>query len=153
MFRKPSRFEFGKRGDHMNRLMSAALVVALSTTAIPAVAQEVSAQAPAPAAVSIQPMVLAAGTQIVVANNSEITSTDHREGHMFPLTVAKEVRVGDVVVIPRGTRAMGEITWRTGRGAFGKSGKLNFSIRYLDRTGRAFHSLVISDRTGRETHS
>jgi hypothetical protein len=39
-------------------------------------------------------------------------------------------------VIPRGTPAMGEVTWRTGKGAFGKSGKLEFSLRYIDLGGQ-----------------
>lgn len=119
----------------MNRYISAALVVALSTTAIPAGAQEASTPAAAAVATAPSQLIVPAGTQIVLANNSEVNSTEHREGHVFPLTVAQDVRVNDVVVIPRGTRAMGEITWRTGRGAFGKSGKINFSIRYLDLNG------------------
>jgi len=119
----------------MNRLISAALVVALSTAAIPAVAQDGSAPAPAAAATDAPALMLPAGTQITVANNSEVNSTEHRAGHIFPLTVAQDVRVGDTIVVPRGTRAMAEITWRTGRGSFGKSGKLNFSVRYLDFNG------------------
>jgi len=47
-----------------------------------------------------------------------------------------DVSIGNTIVIPRGTPAAGEITWRTGKGAFGKSGKLEFSMRYIDLGGQ-----------------
>jgi hypothetical protein len=34
-------------------------------------------------------------------------------------------------VIPRGTRAVGEVTWKTGKAAFGKSGKMEVALRYI----------------------
>lgn len=95
--------------------------------------------APAPVAeVAPQPqdVVLPAGTEILLAMATEINSTANREGETFPLTVVSDVRIGDEVVIPRGTRAIGEITWRTGRGAFGKSGKMDIALRYIDLEGQ-----------------
>ena len=35
-----------------------------------------------------------------------------------------------------GSRAMGEIVWRTGRGAFGKSGKMEVALRNIELDGR-----------------
>jgi hypothetical protein len=40
------------------------------------------------------------------------------------------------VVIPKGARATGEITWRTGKGAFGKSGKMDIELRYVEVGGK-----------------
>ena len=78
---------------------------------------------------------LPVGTEITLAMSQEINSTENREGDTFPLSVVSDVRIGDQIVIPRGTRAVGEITWRTGRGAFGKSGKMDIALRYIDLDG------------------
>jgi hypothetical protein len=40
-----------------------------------------------------------------------------------------------VVVIPRGTPATGEVTYLTSKGAFGKSGKMEIDLRYIDLNG------------------
>lgn len=117
----------------MFRLVSISLGVALAAQSMPGAAQ------PAPTSVTAvqgDRLILPAGTRIVVALNSEVNSTEHQAGFVFRLMVAQDVRIGDVVVIPRGTRAMGEITWRSGRGGFGRSGKMNYSIRYLELNDR-----------------
>ena len=55
---------------------------------------------------------------------------------MFPLSVAHDVKLGGFVVIPAGTRGMGEVTWKTGKGAFGKSGKMDVELRYIELGGQ-----------------
>lgn len=100
----------------------------------PAAAEAEPAPAPPPA--PAQPLVLTAGTPITLVVSKEVNSSTHKEGESFPLTVLNDVKIGDTVVIPRGTPASAEITWRTGKGAFGKSGKLEFSLRYIDLDGR-----------------
>ena len=55
---------------------------------------------------------------------------------MFRLTVSGDVMHGNYVVIPRGTPAFGEVTWRTGRAVFGKSGKMKIELRYVEMNGR-----------------
>lgn len=124
----------------MKTLVSAALIAALSSTSINAQeAMTPAAQvAPQPAPLPPAPLEaeLPANTEILLSVNSEITSTTHRAGDTFTLSVAQDVRIGDEVVIPRGTRAVAEITWRTGRGAFGKSGKMNIAMRYIDLDGQ-----------------
>lgn len=96
----------------------------------PAVAEAVAAPAPAP------DLVLIAGTPVTLAVAEEVNSSTHRAGDSFKLTVLNDVMMGDKILIPRGTPAFAEITWRTGKGAFGKSGKLEFSLRYIDLGGR-----------------
>ncbi|WP_298018331.1 hypothetical protein [uncultured Parasphingopyxis sp.] len=68
--------------------------------------------------------------------NEEITTRRNEEGDTFNLSVVHNVMLGDYVVIPAGTRAVGEITWMTGRGMFGKSGKMDVELRYIDLNGR-----------------
>lgn len=130
----------------MKNFITGAAIAALVATPLSAAAAQVpqapvetaSVQAPvATAAVAEAGMLtLAVGTPITLAVSQEVNSSTHRAGDVFPLTVLNDVRIGDTVVIPRGTPAQGEITWRTGKGAFGKSGKIEFSLRYIDLGGR-----------------
>jgi hypothetical protein len=89
---------------------------------------------PAPAAPP-QLLTLTAGTPITVAVAEEVNSSSHRGGDTFKLTVLNDVKIGDTIAIPRGAPALAEITWRTGKGAFGKSGKLEFYLRHIDLSG------------------
>jgi hypothetical protein len=80
--------------------------------------------------------VLPADTPLTLAMNEDLSSREARIGGMFYMTVAQDVRIDGYVVIPRGTPAAGEVTWRTGKGAFGKSGKMTVELRYIDMPGR-----------------
>jgi len=123
----------------MNKFLNGAAIAALLTTPLSAqpVAAPVEAAAPAamPAAAA-GGLMLNAGLPITLAVAQEVNTSKHREGDTFPLTVVNDVKVGETVVIPRGTPAVGEVTWRTGKGAFGKSGKMEFVLRHLDLNGQ-----------------
>ncbi len=82
-----------------------------------------------------QEVMLPANSEVVLTMNSMVSSKSHRLGEKFSLTVAQDVKANGAVVIPRGTRAVAQITRRTGKGGFGKSGKLDFTFRYLDHNG------------------
>ena len=79
---------------------------------------------------------LPAHSNVLLRLNTQLSSRDNREGDTFSLTVVQDVSVNGRVVIPSGTRAIGQVTWRTGRGGFGKSGKLEIMMRYLELGGR-----------------
>jgi hypothetical protein len=79
---------------------------------------------------------LPANTEVLLRTNDALTSKNAQEGDSFSLSVAHDVMLSGYVVIPRGTRAVGEITWRTGKGMFGKSGKMDIELRYIDLGGR-----------------
>ena len=57
---------------------------------------------------------------------------DHRRisnvGDLFTMTVVDDVKLGDAIVIPKGSIGNGEVTSVTGRGGFGKSGKIEIKI-------------------------
>lgn len=82
--------------------------------------------------------VLPAGTEITLAMSEKVTTKGNgwEEGDQFGLTVASNVMLGDYVVIPKGTKAVGRITWLTSRGAFGKSGKMDVELEHLELGGR-----------------
>ena len=98
-------------------------------TALPVQAVRV---APAPA------VVLPAGTEIALKMTEEVTTKGKgwEEGDQFTLTTASDTLLGDYVVIPAGTKAVGRITWLTSRGAFGKSGKMDVEMEHLEMGGR-----------------
>lgn len=77
-------------------------------------------------------------TEIVLRTTDELTSKgkQNKVGEMFRLTVAYDVKVAGVTVIPSGTPAVGEITFKTGKGVFGKSGKLEVELRHVDLNGQ-----------------
>ena len=102
-----------------------------SVVEIPAATPPVQQAVAAPIAAE-----LPAQTEVLLRLNSQLSSRDHHEGDTFPLTVVNDVSIDGRVVIPAGTRAIGQVTWRTGRGGFGKSGKLEIMMRYLELGGR-----------------
>jgi len=121
----------------MQKFIAGAALAALVSTSLsarPMPGQATGAQAPAVAEAGL--LMLNAGTPITLAVAKEVNSSTNNAGDTFPLTVMNDVKVGETVVIPRGTPALGETTWRTGKGAFGKSGKLEFSLRYIDLNGQ-----------------
>lgn len=111
-----------------------------AVVAVPLAAQD--AQSPLPVqAVRAAPQpatVLPAGTEIPLKMAQEVTTKGRgwEEGDQFNLNVSAPVMLGDFVVIPEGTKAVGRITWLTSRGAFGKSGKMDIELEYLELAGR-----------------
>ncbi len=80
--------------------------------------------------------VLPSNTEIVIKMNSELSSKKARPGDIFVASVSQDVMLGNMVVIPRGTAAHGVVTYRTGKGSFGKSAKMNYEIRSLELNGQ-----------------
>ncbi|MFD1787188.1 hypothetical protein ACFSC3_06365 [Sphingomonas floccifaciens] len=81
---------------------------------------------------------LPANTEVILSMNSDLTTKGSKidVGTKFDLSVAYDVMMGDYVVIPKGTPAVGEVVWKTGKGAFGKSGKMEVEMRSINLNGR-----------------
>ncbi|WP_370034216.1 hypothetical protein [Qipengyuania mesophila] len=113
--------------------------------AVPGAAQDTAPMQPS-AVVPVQAVraapqpetVLPAGTEIMLKMTQEVTTKGRgwEEGDQFNLVTAAPVLLGEYVVIPQGTKAVGRITWLTSRGAFGKSGKMDVEMEYLELGGR-----------------
>lgn len=117
-------------------LAAPSMLLAQSTSAPPTTA-------PAPMVLSLPQTqsniaVLPANTEITVALNDTITTKGKRwnEGDTFNLTVTHDVLLGQYVVIPKGARGVGRISWLTNKGAFGKSGKMEIDLEYVEVSGR-----------------
>ncbi len=113
-------------------LLSAPIATAYAQEPIRAI------EAQAPQAATPNQVFLPANTEVVLAMNDTLTTKggNFEEGHMFYLTVAADVKIGDYVVIPKGARGAGEVTWKTGKAVFGKSGKMEIELRYVEVGGQ-----------------
>lgn len=106
---------------------TSAAVVALPTEAA------VAAAPAAPVAIAVP---LRANTVVPLTLNSALTTRSTLTGEKFSLTVARDVLADGQVVIPRGTRAVGLVTYAKKNGSFGKSGKMELAFKYLDFNGQ-----------------
>jgi len=113
----------------MHRRWSIALAGALMTT-VPAFAE---AQAPAPAYGGAGSSERA---QIWVTPAAGISSETARRGDTIDIVVKRDVVIGGVIAVPRGTPGHAVVTWRTGTGPYGKSGKLAFDLVDIEIGGR-----------------
>ena len=74
--------------------------------------------------------------QIWVTPAADFSSADAREGDTIDVVVKRDVMVGGLIVVPRGTPGHATVTWRTGVGPYGKSGKLAFELTDIEVGGR-----------------
>jgi hypothetical protein len=71
---------------------------------------------------------LPSNTEVWVSLDNQMTSKKTNVGDKFDVTVSRDVMMGDYVIIPRGTHGHGQIAYRTGKGSFGKSAKMEFDL-------------------------
>lgn len=117
-------------------LSAVALAAIGSVHAAEAVNQSpVVAAAVAPVA-SSNVWVLPANTELTITPNSDVSSKTMREGDVFTVSTVYDVMMNNYIVIPKGTRGQGKITWRTGKGAFGKSAKMDLVFEWIEVGGR-----------------
>ena len=112
--------------------------VAFALVAAPALAQD-GASFPLPVqAARASNAVLPAGTEVKLRLAQELTTKGDglQENDTFVMTVTQDVRHDGYVVIPRGSRALGRVTFLTSKGMFGKSGKMDIEIDYVEVAGR-----------------
>jgi hypothetical protein len=85
----------------------------------------------APAAESAVHHVLRANSPIQLLVEETLVSGVNAPGTSFRMQVAEDIRVDDVVVIPAGTAAFGEIIDSKKAGMLGKAGVLVMSARFI----------------------
>jgi PEGA domain len=87
------------------------------------------AQAPVPPRPA-QPHTLLDGTPVKLRLGQTMSSADAKVGQEVPFEVVEEVKVDDVVVLPKGATAIGTVTDCNPKKSMGRAGKLNMSISY-----------------------
>jgi hypothetical protein len=81
---------------------------------------------------------LRAGTPIALTMSEELSTKGKnlRVGYRFRMQVSEPVMINNVVVIPEGSPAIGEVTDVRNKGMWGKSGKINARILHVTVNGR-----------------
>ncbi len=118
------------------------LISCLSTTLIAQQVPSNLASVPAPQASTIattSTMSAAAhtlmdGTPIKLRLAQTISSADAKVGQDVPFEVVEEVKVDDVVVLPKGATAIATVTEANSKKSMGRAGKLNMTISYARLT-------------------
>jgi hypothetical protein len=100
----------------------------------PTEAMPVPLQEAQPAAALAKP--LPAGTPVFVALDTELSTQTSTVGDSFSVTVSQDVMQDGIVVIPKGVRGRGEITFLTKKGGFGKPGIIGIALRDMELNGR-----------------
>jgi hypothetical protein len=96
----------------------------------PEAAPQVAApQVAAPAATAVR---LPALTPLRLRVEGEISSSTHVAGDKIVIVLADPIRVTDALVIPAGTRGVGEVIHSAKKGMGGKAGELLVAARTLD---------------------
>jgi hypothetical protein len=70
------------------------------------------------------------GTPVKLRLAQTISSADAKVGQEIPFEVVEEVKVDDVVVLPKGATAIGTVTEANSKKSMGRAGKLDMSISY-----------------------
>ncbi len=68
--------------------------------------------------------------------DQELNSKTAKMGDRFNVSVVSDVTSNGLVVIPAGTRGVGEVTYMTKKGSFGKSGKMEIELKHLELAGQ-----------------
>lgn len=117
----------------MTRL-AAALAFALAAVAVPAAGQQP------------ETLFLKAGTAVPLVTVAAVDTRTRRQGDRVDFAVASDVIVAGRVAIPKGSPALGEVSFQTPRAKFGQSGRIEVRLLYakagdriirLDGTARA----------------
>jgi len=73
-------------------------------------------------------LILVDGTPIKLVLNKEMSSKTSKTGELVDFKVIKDVKLGEFVVIPRGTMAIGKVVRAKKRRRLGRSGKLDITL-------------------------
>ena len=85
-----------------------------------------------------KPIVVPAGTEIVVTVDQSVTSKDNNSGDHFDASLAEPVVVGDTVVIPKGTKATGTVTDAKSAGRFKGNAAISVTLTAIRVYGEEY---------------
>jgi hypothetical protein len=78
-----------------------------------------------------KPVEVKDGTAVHLVLMQTISSATHLENDVVQFTVTEDVKVGDVIVIPKGSSATGKVKVSDPKGRWGKSGRLEFAVNQV----------------------
>lgn len=118
-------------------IASASPAIAQDATATTAATDQAAAAplaAPAPAPARMLPE----STLVQLVNDAEISSKRIELGQNFLFTVVNDVVENGVVAIPRGSKVVATVTYKTGKAVGGKSGKFELSFDRITVRGQNY---------------
>ena len=83
-----------------------------------------------------KPAILQIGTAIPLVILDHLSTKTNEKGDLIHMEVAEDIILDGKIRIPKGSKAMGELTRCEAKGAFGKSGKLEGRALYVTLGGR-----------------
>lgn len=104
--------------------------------------------APAPAK-----YLLTEGSDVLLAFDEELSSKTSSDGDPVALVVTDDVKVGEVVVIKAGAKAVGEITNAAKSEMMGKGGELNMRLDYVKAGSVKVHLRGTKGAGGKDSSS
>ena len=111
-------------------------LIAASLCSAPAAAQPQPGEDGVPIVRVSKVLAVPQGTRIPLRTLETLSSRKARQGQRVPLEVASDVVFDGIVIIPKGTKAAGEISRVTAKGVLGKSGKLGLRVMFLELGGQ-----------------
>lgn len=96
--------------------------------ASPAAAPQAGSSTPPP------PHTLLDGTPVKLRLSQSISSAEAKVGQEVPFEVVEEVKVDDIIVLPKGATAIANVTEAEHKKSMGRAGKLNVAISYARLT-------------------
>ncbi len=79
----------------------------------------------------VQPLVLHEGAPVRMKINRTISSANAAVGEHVDFETLDDVKIGDTIVIPKGSTAIGTVTNAQPKGHLGRGGKLDMNIDYV----------------------
>jgi hypothetical protein len=106
------------------------------TPAPDATATPAAAPAPVAAAPAVAPFTLKEGTEVPLVFAEDLNSKTAVDDDKVNMTLAEDIKVGDVVVVRKGAVALATVTNAHKSGMLGKPGELSIRLEYLKTDDR-----------------
>ncbi|HWF13212.1 MAG TPA: hypothetical protein VG272_05715 [Candidatus Acidoferrales bacterium] len=85
-----------------------------------------------------KPIVISTGTSIEVTVDQLVSSKDSNSGDHFDASLAEPVVVGDKVILPKGTRAVGTVTSAKSAGRFKGNAAISVTLTSVTLNGKKY---------------
>ena len=134
-------FDWYLKGEMMSIAFRRKLIVVqalfLSTSLCAQQTAAPAQQTPPPAAQSAvagqdqSKAVLFEGTSVLLRLTKEVSSANAQVGDVVNFDTVEDVRLGEVIVIPKGSHALGKVTTVVRKRHMGRAGKLDISVEFV----------------------
>ena len=117
------------------RILSSLLLFCILAAPISAIAQATEAPPTVPVTVE-RPLAfgLPDGTPVKLRVSRNLSSADAKTGETVDFEVLEDIKIGETIVVPRGSVAIGTITRAKPKARLGRGGKLDLTIDYMRTT-------------------